>query len=75
VKDKERKKANYRRDRERECARERTYVRGRWRGHKDQDILINTQQKCNMKISMNDVRKVNISVRQIVKTVFLIRDI
>jgi hypothetical protein len=77
VKDKEGKRANYPRDRERECVRERerTYKRKRWRGYKDQDILINTQQKCNMIIRMHDVRNVNVSIRQIVTTVFLIGDI
>jgi hypothetical protein len=75
VKDKERKRGNYRRDRERECVIERTYERERWCGYKDQDILINTKQKCNIIIRMNDVRTVNISVRQIVATVFLIGDI
>jgi hypothetical protein len=41
VKDKERKIANYQRDRERECERERELERGgRWRGYKDQDILM-----------------------------------
>jgi len=42
VKDKEGKRANYWRDRERECVRERTYEREEWRGCKDQDVLINT---------------------------------
>jgi hypothetical protein len=58
------------------CVRERAYKREGWRGYKDQeDILINTKQKCNMVIGMNDVRKVNVSVRQIVTTVFHIGDI
>jgi len=44
VKDMERKRANYRRDRERECARERERAceKEGWHGCKDQDILTNT---------------------------------
>jgi hypothetical protein len=68
-------RANNQRDRERECVRERAYERKGWRGYKDPDILINTKPKHYMIIMVNDVRKVNISIREIVKKVFLIRDI
>jgi hypothetical protein len=71
----ERKRANYQRDRERECVRDGAYVKEGWCGYKDQDILINTQRKCNMIIRMNDVSKVNVSIRQIVTTVFIVGDI
>jgi len=75
VKGKEGNRANYWRDKERECVRERAYERKGWHGYKDQDILINTQQKCNMIIRMNDVKEVKVFIRQIVTTVFLIGDI
>jgi len=68
-------RANNQRDRERECERERAYERKGWRGYKDLDILINTKPKHYMIIMVNDVRKVNISIREIVTKVFLIRDI
>jgi len=68
-------RANNQRDRERECVRERAYERKGWCGYKDLDILINSKLKHHMIIMVNDVRKVNISIREIVTKVFLIRDI
>ncbi len=53
--------------------RDRHYEREGQRGCKDQDILTNKYHKRNMIIRMKRVKRLNISVGQIVITVFLMR--